>query len=135
MTQDSAEVVPRSQVSLGVTTSLRGSLAQMANDRVMVIDYFASQRCGVVIGDLTGDFRDTPPGHGHLELSSVEGVRVFAESRLLAVLGEAGSTLRLGGSPFAQHLAFDLDRHERWIDFLEGPGVLARKRRLGWRRP
>ena len=131
MTHGTGQVVPRSQVSLGVEPSLRGSLAQMADGRVIVIDYFASRRCSVVIGDLTGDFRDTPPGRGYLELSSVEGVRVFAESRLLALLGEEGSTLRLGGPPFARHLAFDLDRPERWIDFLEGPGVLAGKRRIG----
>jgi hypothetical protein len=135
MTHDSAQVVPRSRVSLGVEPSLRGSLAQMAKGRVIVIDYFASRRCSVVIGDLTCDFRGTPPGSGYLELSSVEGVRVFTESRLLALLGEAGTTLRLGGPSFARHLAFDLDHPERWIDFLEGPGVLARKRRIGWRRP
>jgi hypothetical protein len=135
MTQDPAEVVPRSQVSLGVEPSLRGSLAQMANGRLIVIDYFAGRRCSVVIGDLTGEFRDTPPGNGYLELSNIEGVRVFAESRLLSLLGEAGTTLRLGGPSFARHLAFDLDRPERWIDFLDGPGVLAGKRRVGWRRP
>jgi hypothetical protein len=135
MDSDTGNVIPRSQVSLAVEPSLRGSLVQMANGRVIVIDYFASLRCSVVIGDLTGDFRDTPPGRGYVELSSIEGVRVFAESRLLAVLGEAGSGLRLGGPPFARHLAFDLDRPERWIDFLDGPGVLAGKRRIGWRRP
>jgi len=134
MTHDTGEVVPRSQVRLGVEPSLRRSLAQMANGRLIVIDYFARRRCSVVIGDLTGDFRDTPPGRGYSELSSLEGVRVFAESRLLAVLGETGSTLRLGGPPFARHLAFDLDRPERWIDFLEAPGVLAGKRHIGWRR-
>jgi hypothetical protein len=135
MTVDAGEVVPRSQISLGVEPSLRGSLAQMANGRVIVIDYFASRRCSVVIGDLTGDFRGTPPGRGYVELASVEQVRVFVETRLLAVLGDAGSSLRLGGPPFARHLAVELDRPERWIDFLEGPGVLAGKRRVGWRRP
>jgi len=89
----------------------------------------------VVIGDLTGDFRDTPPGRGYVELATVENVRVFAESRLLEVLAEAGASLRLGGPRFARHLAFELDRPERWIDFLETPGVLAGTRRLGWRRP
>ena len=134
MSHDTGQVISRSQVSLGVEPSLRDSLVRMANGRLIVIDYFASRRCSVVIGDLTGDFRDTPPGRGFVELSSVEGVRVFAESRLLAVLREAGSTLRLGGPPFVRHLAFDLDRPERWIDFLDGPRVLAGKRRIGWRR-
>ena len=79
---------------------------------------------------LEGDFEDAPPSPGFVELASIEGVRVFAESRLLAVLADAGSTLRLGGLPFAQHIAVELDRPERWIDFLEQPGVLAGKRRF-----
>lgn len=127
-------VVPRSQISLGVEPTLRASLAQHARGRVLVIDYFASRRCSIVIGDLTGDFDDKPPGPGYVELAKIESVRVFAESRLLGVLGKAGSTLRLGGPPFARHLTVELDRPERWIDFLEGPGVLAGKRRFHTRR-
>jgi hypothetical protein len=123
-------VVPRSHISLDVEPTLRGSLASLANGRLLVIDYFASQRCSVVIGDLTCDFRAMPPGAGYLELATIEGVRVFTESRLLAILGDAGASLRSAGPPFARHLAVDLDRPERWIDFLEGPGVLAGKRRL-----
>jgi len=130
MTVDMGIVLPRSQISLGVEPTLRRSLAQLAKGRVLVIDYFASRRCSVVIGDLTGDFEDVPPAPGFVELASIEGVRVFAESRLLAVLADAGSTLRLGGLPFAQHIAVELDRPERWIDFLERPGVLAGKRRF-----
>jgi hypothetical protein len=135
MTLDTGTVVPRSQISLGVEPTLRGSLAQLANGRVLVLDYFASRRCNIVIGDLTGDFEDTPPGMGYVELASIESVPVFAESRLLAVLGDAGTTLRWGGPPFARHLALELDRPERWIDFLEGPGVLAGKRPFRWPRP
>ena len=134
MTVDTGKVVPRSEVSLGVEPTLRGSLTRLANGRVLVIDYFASRRCSVVIGDLTVDFGDAPPGPGYVELASIERVRLFVESRLLAVL-DAGSTLRLGGPPFARHLAVELDRPERWIDFLEWPGVLAGKHRFRWRRP
>lgn len=134
MTVDTGKVVPRSEVSLGVEPTLRGSLTRLANGRVLVIDYFASRRCSVVIGDLTVDFGDAPPGPGYVELASIERVRLFVESRLLAVL-DAGSTLRLGGPPFARHLAVELDRPERWIDFLERPGVLAGKHRFRWRRP
>ena len=130
MTVDSGTVVPRSQIALGVEPTLRSSLAQLANGRVLVIDYFASRRCSVVIGDLTANFEDTPPGPDYLELASIESVRVFTESRLLAALGRAGPSLRLGGPPFARHLAIELDRPECWIDFLEQPGVLTGKRRL-----
>jgi hypothetical protein len=134
MTTDSGMVVPRPRISLGVEPTLRGSLARLANGRVLVIDYFASRRCSVVIGDLTADFEDAPPGPGYVRLARIENVRVLAEPRLLAVLGEPGTMLRLVGPPFARHLSVELDRPERWIDFLEGPGVLAGKRPFRWRR-
>jgi hypothetical protein len=123
-------VVPRSQVSVGLEPALRGELATVAAGRSLVIDYFASQRCSVVIGDLTCNFRAAPPGIGYVELASIEGVRLFTEERLLAILGEAGAGLRWAGASFARHLAVDLDRPELWIDFLESPGILAGKRRF-----
>jgi hypothetical protein len=132
MSVGTGTVPPSSQFSLGVEPTLRGSLAHLANGRVLVIDYFASRRCSVVIGDVTADFGEMPPGY--VEVGSVEGVRVFAEPRLLAVLADTESSLRLGGPPFARHLAIDLDPPERWIDFLEEPGVLAGRRRFKWRR-
>jgi hypothetical protein len=57
------------------------------------------------------------------------------ESRLLTLLDDAGPTLRLVGPSFARHLAVELDRPERWIDFLEGPGVLAGKGLFRRRQP
>ncbi len=134
MAADMGTVAPRSQISVGVEPSLRGSLAHLANGRAIVIDYFASRRCSVVIGDLTADFEEMPLDAGFVEVGSVEGARVFAEPRLLAVLADTESSLRLSGPPFARHLALDLDRPERWIDFLEEPGVLAGRRRFRWRR-
>jgi hypothetical protein len=126
--------VAHSQISLGVEPSLRGSLARLANGRLLVIDYFASRRCSVVVGDLTADFEETSPGREYVEVATVEGVRVFAEQRLLAVLGDTNSSLRLGGPPFARHLAINLDPPERWLDFLEEPGVLIGKRGFIWGR-
>ena len=122
-------VVPRSRISLGVEPALRPSLARMAHGRVIVIDYFVSRtrRQWVVFGDLTINFADPPPGPGFVELAGIEGVRIFVEPRLLSLLAEAGPTLRLAGPPFARHLAIELDQPERWIEFLEGPGVLAGK--------
>ena len=108
MTVDIGMVVPRSRISLGVEPTLRRSLAQLAKGWVLVIDYFANRRCSVVIGDLTGDFEDAPPAPRFVELARSEDVRVFAESRLLAVLAEAGLTVRLGGLPFAEHSAVEL---------------------------
>lgn len=134
MSVGTGTVVPSSQFSLGVEPTLRGSLAHLANGRVLVIDYFASRRCSVVIGDLTAKFAEMPPGAAYVDVGSVEGVRVFAEPRLLAVLADTESSLRLSGPPFARHLAIDLDPPERWIDFLEEPGVLVGRRRFKWRR-
>src|SRR5258706_12665357 len=134
MSIDPGAIVSRSPIGLGIEPSLRGSLAHMANGRVLVIDYFASRRCSVVVGDLTADFVELPPGPGDVEVGSVEGVRAFVEPRLLAVLADTESSLRLSGPPFARHLAIDLDPPERWLDFLEEPGVLIGRRRFTWRR-
>ena len=129
MAVDPGIVVPRSSISLGVEPTLRAALARLAHGRVVVVDYFASRskRCSVVVGDLTGAFEDLPPGPGYVEFARIEGVRIFVESRLLPVLADAGPTLRLAGPPFARHLWVELDQPERWIDFLERPGVLPGK--------
>ena len=127
-------MIPRSEISIGVEPSLRGSLARLAGGRVIVIDYFASLRCSVVIGDLTGTFEADPPDAGFVEFASIEGVRVFAELRLRPILRDAGPSLHLAGPPFARHLSIRLDRPERWIEFLDEPGVLAGKRAYGWPR-
>ena len=127
-------IVPRSQISVGVEPALRASLARLAHGRVIVIDYYVSRtrRQWVVFGDLTSSFADVPPGPGFVELASIEGVRIFVEPRLLSVLAEAGPTLRLAGPLFARHLAIELDLPERWIEFLDGPGVLAGKGHVWW---
>jgi len=122
-----AAVVPRSHVSVGVEPALRQALAGLANGRVLVVDYFASRRCSVTIGDTMAAFEAAPPGGGYIELASIEGVRVFVEARLLPVLSDAGPTLHLAGPPFARHLSVRLEQPERWIEFLEAPGVLAGK--------
>ena len=109
----------------GVRKKIEGILER--NDRVLVIDFFASRRCGVTIGDLTADFRARPPGAGYVELAPIEGIRLFAESRLLPTLRSADPWLHLGGPVFARHLALRLDRPEAWIDFLDEPSTLARR--------
>ena len=117
----------RSHVSIGVEPALRTRLAQLAARRPLVLDYFASQRCGTVIGDLTVEFRREPPGAAYAELATIEGVQVFAEKRLLPVFEDAAVTLRLAGPTFARRLAISLDPASRWIEFLEQPAVLAGK--------
>jgi len=126
-------VVARSAISVGIEPAHRGDLARMAGGRVLIIDYFASRRCSLVVGDLTAEFRERPAGRGYAELASVEGVRLFVEERLLPVLRDGEATLVLAGPVFARHLSVRLERPERWLDFLEEPGVLTGKR--GFRMP
>ncbi|MGH2488883.1 MAG: hypothetical protein ACRDFR_04635 [Candidatus Limnocylindria bacterium] len=121
-------VVPRSEISIGVEPSLRRELATRSHGGMLILDYFASRRCSVVIGDLTAKFRPQPPGRRYVELASFDGIRVFAAERLMPLLADAGPTLRLAGPRFAPHLALWLDRPERWIEFLEQLGVLAGNR-------
>jgi hypothetical protein len=131
-TEAAAErVIPRSRVNIGLDPALRGSLAGLANGRALVIDYFASLRCSVVIGDLTARFGEPPSGPGYVQLAAIDGVQVVVERRLVPVLRDGVATLLLAGPTFARHVSVRLDRPERWIDFLEQPGVLAGKRRFG----
>lgn len=123
-------VMPRSRIRVGVEPALRIRLTEPAAGGPLVLDWFGSRRCGVVIGDLTAKFRHQPAGQGYAELATIERVRVFAEESLLPVLHDAELTLRLAGPSFARHLAISLDPGSRWIEFLEQPMVLCRKRRI-----
>lgn len=123
-------VIPRSQVSVGLDPGLRSALGELAAGRVLVVDYFASRSCSVVIGDLTCELRPAPPAIGFTALAPVEGVRLFVETRLVPVIRDAGASLRLAGPPFTRHLAVDLEAPDRWIEFLEEPGILAGKQHL-----
>ncbi|HEY8867867.1 MAG TPA: hypothetical protein VIM30_00590 [Candidatus Limnocylindrales bacterium] len=120
--------IPRSEISIGIDPALRGRLGAIASSGSLVLDYFASRRCSVTVGDLTADVRTDAPGSGFVELAPVEGVRLYAQVRLLPILREAGPSLRLGRGVFGRHLAVGLEQPERWIAFLEEPGVLARRR-------
>ena len=62
---------------------------------MLVVDYFAGRRCGVVTGDLTANFRDQETRGSYLEGTRIEGVRIVVEERLLNVLEQNGPTLRL----------------------------------------
>ena len=88
---DSADpaVIPRSLISIGLDPALRRSFAQSAAGRVLVIDYFASRRCSVVIGDLTCQFRAAAPAGDFVELAPIDEVRVFIEARLRATLADS----------------------------------------------
>ena len=109
---------------------LRAELPGQARGRAIVIDYFASARCGLVIGDITARFGPDPRPETYVRLSDLEGVPVLAERRLVPLLDESALTLDLSRLPFGSRLRVRLDRPERWLEFLDRPGIARR----GWRR-
>jgi hypothetical protein len=115
-----ADLMPRSRISIGVDPTFRGSLARLARDRALVISYFASARCGVVVGDLSTSWRSTAPGAKFQRLEAVEGVELFVDARLLEVLASAAP--ELGPPSFLRRgtPTLSLGLPERWLDFLEG---------------
>jgi hypothetical protein len=119
-----AELIPRSRISIAVHPSLRGSLARLGRGRALVIGYFASARCGVVVGDLSISWRSAAPGGRFRRLAPVAGVDLFADVRLLEVLEEAAPELRPPSILRRGTPTIFLGLPERWLEFLEGPTVL-----------
>jgi len=118
---------PRPVIALDIAPSLRDQLPALAAGRALVIDYYAGARCGTVVGDLTAKFRPMPTNDAYVPIASIDGVRVFAEARLIRLLEDAGGGLDLGGLPFARHLVVTLRQPELWLAFLDRPGVCAGK--------
>lgn len=108
-------------VAVGVEPALRASLAALGEGRLIAIDSFRSWQCGTWIGDLTVEWRAAAPGADFVECAPIEGVRVFANRRLLRLLDEAGPVLRRSGLPFQRGLGISLARGELWIDYLDHP--------------
>lgn len=109
---------------------LRSRLRRLAQDRALVIDYFASDRCGVVVGDITAALRPKPSADARVELGMIEGVPVFAERRLIPLLAETVTTIDRWPLPIGDRLSVRIDRPEKWLEFLGRPGIARR-----WWRP
>jgi len=122
-----AALIERTHPSIAVDPRLRGHLETLAAGRVLVISYFASRSCCSVVGDVAADWRPSPPGPGFLELEPIEGVPMFADARVIDVLGRAAPELRPGGILRRGTPSLWLGNPECWIDFLEGPTVLTRR--------
>jgi len=108
---------------LGMSVSIRAGadvtarLAELAAGRPIVIDHFASRRCGTTIGDLRVRFGADLAETRVVEAPRIEGVPVFVEADLVELF-DGGASLRVVGPSFAPHLAVRLDRPEAWLDFL-----------------
>jgi hypothetical protein len=124
MTDQLPQASTGSGLRIEVEPALRDELAVMAAGRTLVIDYFASKRCGVVSGDLTVAFQDEARDEPLAEAAPSAGVRIAVDARLRDVLAASGPTLRLSGPRFRRRLAIELERPELWLDFLNRPGVL-----------
>lgn len=113
-----APIVGTSPIELGVDPDLRTLLPGWAAGRPLVIDYFASRRCSVTVGDLTAQFASGQLEARYIELLPIGPVRVVAERALLALLAE-GASLHRAGPPFLHRLGVSLATPEHWIDFLD----------------
>lgn len=127
MAAGTTTIVPNTQLSIGIEPELRGDLAKRAAGRVLVINYWALRRCGVVTGDLTVRLTEREIEGPYVAVAPIEAVRIVVEERLLNVLELSGPTLRLMGPTFRRRLGIELARPELWLDFLHRPGVLRGK--------
>jgi hypothetical protein len=60
-------------ITIRAAPRLRAELPGLAGGRALVIDYFASARCGMAVGDITADFGPQPPAETHVKLANLEG--------------------------------------------------------------
>jgi hypothetical protein len=115
-------VIASSSVGLNCDPALEARLAEISGDRTIAIDHFASRRCGATIGDLRVRFEPASTGldagDDCVELEPVAGVPVTVEAVLLPLLAE-GASLQIRGRAFGGRLSVELDRPERWLDFLD----------------
>lgn len=66
-------------------------------------------------------------GPDYVELAPVDGVRLFANRRLLGFLRTAGPIVRRGGLPFLRRLGINLEWPDLWIDNLDHPASVRRR--------
>jgi hypothetical protein len=119
-------------VHVSATPRLRRDIPRLARGRAIVIDYDASAKCGVVVGDITARFEADPRAKSQVRLVDLDGVPVFVDCGLTPLLERTQVVLDrhlLGGD----RLGIRLGAPESWLDVLESPGVV-RRRMLPFRR-
>ena len=118
-----ATALEQRPLAITVERRLRGRLATLAADRVLVIGYFTSKSCCTVVGDFSVSWQREAPGLDFLLLPPIEGVPLYADRRLMAVLREGMPELWPGGLFRRDTPTIRLAIPERWIQFLGGPTV------------
>lgn len=122
-------LAPPVRPTIALDPGLRIRLTDLAAGRSLVVDYFASARCGPMVGDLTADLVPGDPGPEYMPLRRLAGVPCYVAGGLVPLLESADVTIRFGGLPFARHLAVTVEPPEAWIDFLERSCATRGRRR------
>ncbi len=107
--------------------SLVGSVHGRADGRSILIDYYATARCNVVVGDLTAAFTVDRPPEQAIKVAELEAVDVYAHPQLLPLLERTGLSIISASWPHRGGLAVRLDEPAEWLLFLERPGVRRRR--------
>jgi hypothetical protein len=104
-------------IELRADPAVASVLPALAAGRTLVIDHFASRRCGATVGDLRARWAATPDG-ATVPIQPIDGVEISIEPVLAEVL-ESGATLVHRRWRAAGSLEVELDHPERWLEFLE----------------
>jgi|GEM_PF-5424522 hypothetical protein len=111
-------VVACSFVRIRAETAVERRVAELAGDLPIVIDHYASRRCGATIGDVRVRVGGAAPDEALVELEPIGSVRVLAERHLVRLLAD-GAAIRFGNRLLGSQPSIELDHPEAWLCFLE----------------
>lgn len=105
-------------VTIDLDGRLAGRLADLADGRVLVIDYLVTRPSWAMPeAELSVRLQRAAP-LGSVRIAVLEGVACVADPRLVAVLRAAGGTLRPVAGAVLGQLELDLERPLAWLDFV-----------------
>ncbi len=112
-TSTASDVVP-----IVLDPRLAGRLFDLANGRVLVIDYLLTRPSwSLPMAELSVRLQRASP-RGTVRIATIEGVPCVADPRLTPVLQEAGIRIRPIAGAILGQFEVDLERPLVWLDFL-----------------